>query len=94
MEDAPDITPGTEGPSPHLATVTGAPADTPPEPKLLEGGTRSGKVTVRTRYPIDAFEHGVEGVETLTAQGVEVSGSNVPALIKAAEASGVVLEEV
>lgn len=57
-----------------------------------EGG--SGKVTVRTRYPVDRFEHGVDGAPTITAQGVEVDRSKAAALLEAAATAGTELEEV
>lgn len=68
----------------------------PPGPEAqpaqpLESGHK-GKATVRTRHPVDVFEHGVDGVEPITAQGVEVGPSKVDDLLKAAQSAGTELE--
>lgn len=70
---------------------------TPPGPeaqpgKPLETGGQ-GKVTVRTRWPVDRFEHGLKGVPPITAQGVEVERSSAEQLVELAAANGIELEE-
>lgn len=71
----------TESGSAHLP---GAP--------LEEGG--KGKKLVRTRWPVDSFEHGLKDVPVITAGGVEVDGSKAKALNDLAVQSGIELEEV
>lgn len=68
-------------------------SETAPESKPLETGG-SGKATVRTRYPVDRFEHNVKGVDPITSAGTEVDRSKVKDLLSAAEETGTELEEV
>lgn len=63
-----------------------------PGKPLEAGGT--GKKLVRTRYPLDRFEHGIDGVPVITAQGVEVDASKADELLELAAAHGARLEEV
>lgn len=83
-------------PSPELdAGATRLAASPGPEAKpgspLEEGG--SGKAIVRTRYPVDRFEHSVAGVPTITSKGVEVDRGKVADLLEAARSAGTELEE-
>ena len=52
-----------------------------------------GTVTVRTRWPVDSFDHGVKGVPVITAQGVEVDRKHAAKLNVLAAESGIELEE-
>jgi hypothetical protein len=94
--------------APSTATVpTAAPApadtgvtrtDSAPGPEALPGEPlttdQKGKATVRTRWPVDAFDSGVDGVPVITAAGIEVGPSKVDALLKAAASAGTQLEVV
>lgn len=83
--------PTQSGQALHLSDATPAPGSTPGKP-LEKSGT--GKVVVRTRYPVDRFEHNVKGVEPITSAGVEVDRSKAKALLDAAAETGTELEEV
>lgn len=61
--------------------------------KPLEAGGQ-GKATVRTRYPVDRFEHGIDGVPVITAYGVEVERGHVKKLLEAAAQNSIGLDEV
>lgn len=70
----------------------------PPESVTRTGEALTGTeeikaktVTVRTRYPVDAFE--VEGV-TITATGVKVDADKLSDLVVEANRSGVALEKI
>lgn len=63
-----------------------------PGAALEEGG--KGKKLVRTRWPVDSFEHGLKDVPVITAAGVEIDGSKAKALNDLAAQSGIELEEV
>lgn len=76
----------------HLSDETPSPASVPGKPLEEKGG--QGKVLVRTRYPVDRFEHNVKGVDPITAHGIEVDRAKAKDLLKAAEAVGLELEEV
>ena len=86
------------GLSPEPTTDTGVtrlglPDSSAAQPgKPLEAG--SGAVTVRVRWPHDSFEHGLKGVPTITAQGVEVDRTHAVKLNELAAKSGTELEEV
>lgn len=62
--------------------------------KPAEPGGSKGTVTLRTRYPVDRFEHSVKGVDPITAQGTDVPAGKVKALIEAAESADTTLEEI
>ena len=53
--------------------------------------TLKGKVTVRTRYPVDVFE---TDDATITAAGVKVDASKLTELVTEANRSGVTLERI
>lgn len=80
------------------ADAQGTRLGSPPGPEakpgkpLEQGG--SGKAVVRTRYPVDLFQHGVAGVPPITSAGVEVERSKVGDLIEAAQSAATYLEEV
>lgn len=63
-----------------------------PGKPLEAGGT--GTKLVRTRFPVDRFEHGIDGVEPITARGVEVAANKVEELLEVARAHDTRLEEV
>jgi hypothetical protein len=63
------------------------------EARPLQSGQK-GKATVRVRYPVDRFESGVEGVDAITADGVEVGPSKVDDLLAAARSADVTLEVI
>lgn len=92
--------PEPQAPDPTATTPEGGlrlddAADNPaakPGKALEEGG--QGKATVRVPWPHDRFEHNVDGVEPITAAGVEVERSKLGALLKAAAEVGIELEEV
>lgn len=65
-----------------------------PEGKPLKDSDAKGKVTVRTRYPIDVFEHGLKDIPVVTKYGVEVNRSDVKKLLEVAAANDTQLEEV
>lgn len=83
-EDVPVLQGTRVATEPSRRTLTGEP---------LQSGHK-GKSIVRTRHPVDLFEHGVEGVEPITAEGVEVGPSKVDALLEAARTAAVELEVV
>lgn len=61
--------------------------------KPLQSGHK-GKATVRTRHPVDALEHNVDGVPVITSEGVEVSPGKVDDLLVAARTADVELEVI
>lgn len=70
----------------------------PPPDTVTQTGTAltgdespSGKVRVRTRYPIDAFD---SGTLIVTAEGVKVPGDKLSALVVKARESGIELERI
>lgn len=67
-------------------------AEAVPGQPLQAGG--SGNRRIRARHPVSAFEHGIEGVPTITATGVDVPASKVRALLDAARSAQTELEEV
>lgn len=101
-DETPDTTPAAPA-----ETVESAPSTAPPEATrlglpdgpaaqpgkpLTNGG--QGEVTIRTRWPVDSFEHGIKGVPAITAHGVKVDRSKAKTLNEKATASGIELEEV
>lgn len=62
-----------------------------PGSPLRSGG---GAKRVRTSFPIDRFEHGIEGVEAITATGVEVAAGHIDELLDRAADASIALEEV
>lgn len=88
---APEAVPGDLG---AQATRLGLPAgpESKPGKPLQEGG--QGKALVRTRYPVDRFDHGVDGVPAITSAGVEVDRAKAGDLLSAATSAGTQLEEV
>jgi hypothetical protein len=83
----------TDAPDSQSAATPQTPPQADPA-KPAEAKSGSGTVTLRTAYPVDRFEHGVKGVEHITAEGVEVAKGKVKQLIDAAERVGVRLEEI
>ena len=84
-------TPSVDPPALRLSDDAPHPASAPAKP-LEKGG--QGKAIVRTRYPVDRFDHSVKGVDPITGTGTEVDRSKVGALLEAAAESGLELEEV
>ena len=70
-------------PPPDTVTKTGTP--------LVGDESPSGKVKVRTRYPVDIFD---SGTLVITAEGVKVEGSKLSGLVSKARESGVELERI
>ena len=62
----------------------------PGSPLSREGGDK----LVRTRFPVDSFEHGITGLGPITAHGVKVPSAKLAELLEKAAASRVELEEV
>lgn len=75
---------GALAPPPAEQSGTASPAE----------GRGSGTVTLRTRYPVDRFEHGIAGAPSITSAGTEVPASKVDALNEAAKSADTHLEEV
>jgi hypothetical protein len=71
--------------------ATADPRAVPGQP-LQAGG--SGAKRVRTRFPVDRFEHGIDGLPAITAAGVEVPAGKVEQLLELALEHQTPLEEV
>ncbi len=67
------------------------PARALPGESLTGDEQPKGKITVRTRYPVDRLD---VGDLTITGAGVKVSGSDLSNLVKQARSAGVELEGV
>lgn len=103
---APDIAPVSAAAAEPVGTISTetilaaqpARAVTAPGPEAqaaepLASG-RKGQAIVRTAWPVDSFDSGVEGVDTITSAGVEVGPSKVDELLAAAASAGTTLEVV
>ncbi len=98
MDDSQSDTP-TETDAPHLAATAGRPVVDPepvkPARRQKASATNDAGVILRTVFPTDVFEHGVQGASPITAAGTRVSKSAAAQIKnKADDTVGVELEEV
>lgn len=87
--------------APGAATLAGtviARTDSHPGPEAKAGelltAEHKGKAIVRTSWPVDAFDSGLEGVPVIDSRGVEVAAGKIDALLQAAASAGTTLEVV
>ena len=93
-QDQPETTPVAQATHPPEALRLGLPDPVSARPGKPLSDSGQGKVTVRTAWPVDRFEHGLKGVPAVTAEGVEVDRSDAKKLLEKAAAHGLNLEEV
>jgi hypothetical protein len=55
---------------------------------------KDGKVIVRTQWPVDSFDSGIEGIPIITSAGVELDSSKADELLAAVASAGTTLEVV
>lgn len=71
--------------------TTAAPEPARPADKDAAKKDTDTGVLVRTVWPVDHLEHGLKGVDTITAAGIRIPKSKVKALHDAAAAAGTTL---
>lgn len=68
-------------------TSSPAPAAAPPPPAASGGST----VSVRVPWPTTVFEHGIDGIEPITAEPTEIPQSAIAQLQEKARSAGLEL---